>query len=130
MTLNTRNAANAYLENAVMTASPAKIVKMLYDKLLQHLESARVELVDPQRRLGVAASASLSKALAIVAELRNALDFTADSDVPRNLDRIYDFVTQRLTEANIKRASAPVEEAVRALRPMKEAWDELVTRGA
>jgi len=126
----TRNAANAYLENAVMTATPAKIVKLLYDKTLQHLECARAELSDPRRRLGVAASASLSKALAIVAELRAALDFSQDSDVPRNLDRIYDFVAQRITEANIKRASAPVDEAVRALRPMKEAWDDLVARGS
>ena len=126
----TRNAADAYLENAVMTASPTKLVKMLYDKALQHLERARSELADPRRRLGIPASDSLAKALAIVAELRAALDFSHSAEVARNLDRIYDFVTQRITEANVKRTVAPADEAARALRPMKEAWDDLVARGA
>ena len=91
---------------------------------------ARTELADPRRRLGTAASDSLAKALAIVAELRGALDFSHCEDVPRNLDRLYDFVTQRITEANITRTAGPADDAARALRPMKEAWDDLVARGA
>ena len=41
------NAASAYRENAVLTASPEKLVKMLYDGAIRHMERSRIALADP-----------------------------------------------------------------------------------
>ena len=65
MSTSTQSAAtNVYLENAVMTASPVKLVKMLYDAAFKHLETARTLLADPSRRRSNDVANAIGRALA------------------------------------------------------------------
>ena len=68
---------------------------------------------------------SLHRALAIVAELRRSLDMKKGGEVAVNLDRIYDFVSDRILEANAGSRDEALEEAIRALEPVLEAWREI-----
>ena len=122
------NAAAAYRENAILTASPEKIVVLLYEGAIRHLERTRLFLTDPKTTHSPQAGDSLGKALAIVAELRSALDHQVGGEISKNLERLYEFTEHQITQANLTRTAAPIESGLRVMRTLKEAWDVVVPK--
>lgn len=120
------NAANAYRTNAVLTASPEKIVKLLYDGAIRHLERARIALSDPATRNIAVAGESISKGMGILGELRSCLDHQVGGEVSKNLDQLYEFALDQLSVANQKRDPEAVQNALKVIRTLKEAWDAVV----
>ena len=115
--------AATYRRNAVLTASPEKLIQLLYEGAIRHLERSHSALEDPSTTHSAAVGESLSKAIGIVGELRTALDHKAGGEVSVNLDRLYEFVLERMSEANIGRTPKPLEAALQILRTLKEGWD-------
>lgn len=119
-------AAATYQRNAVMTASPEKLVKMLYDGALKNLEQARVGLEDEQTARSEAVGNALSKAMGIIGELRASLDHAAGGDIARDLDALYEFALDQLSTSNIERTTAGVVTTTEIMRTLKEGWDGIV----
>ena len=119
-------AAAVYRENSVLTASPEKIVKMLYDGAIKHMELCRVALSDPQTSRTATTGESLGKAFAIVSELRTALDHKAGGEVATKLDSLYEFTLDQLSKANIERRAEPVAAGLKVMRTLKEGWDGVI----
>lgn len=117
-------ARRKYLEAAVTTATPEKLVVLLYDGALQALNRAE-HAISKGRPPGPA----IGKALAIVGELRASLDCEKGGEIAGNLFSLYGFVTDRLIKANAARAAEPIGEARLVLAKLKEGWDGVV-RGA
>lgn len=120
------DAAATYRRNAILTASPEKLIKMLYAGAIRHMESLRQALADPTQRRSAPAGVTLGKAMAIVSELRAALDMEAGGEIALNLDRLYDFVLDSLSRANVSRTPEPVDDALRVMRTLEEAWNAVV----
>src|SRR5437868_492416 len=97
------NAAATYRQNAVLTATPEKIVKLLYEGAIRHLERGRLFLSDPKTTHSAQAGEALGRALSIVAELRNTLDHKVGGEIASNLDRLYEYSEYQITQANISR---------------------------
>lgn len=114
-----------YLEMEISTASPELLVVRLYEAALRQARSA-VAAVEAGRvrERGVA----ISKALAIVSELRGALDLERGGEIAGNLHGLYGFVTERLLEANLRGRAEPIGEALAVLERLQEAWVELAKR--
>ncbi len=121
-----QTAAQTYRQNAVLTASPEKLVQMLYDGAIRHLERSRIGLGDTTKSHGPVVGESLGKAMAIVGELRSTLDMDAGGEIAENLDRLYEFTLDQLSQANLNRAAEPVEHGLRVIRTLKEGWDGIV----
>jgi flagellar protein FliS len=119
-------ARRRYVTAAVMTASPEKLVVLLYDGALRELSRASHELEKGRRN---AAGAALRRALAIVGELRASLDLEAGGEIATNLFALYGFVTSRIVEAGVEPTEAPIAEAKAVLSRLKEGW-EGITRGS
>lgn len=119
-------AAATYQRNAVMTASPEKLIKMLYEGAIKHLEMSRVGLTDPSTSRSQEVGLSLSKAMGIIGELRASLDHAVGGDVSRNLDQLYEFVLDQLSQANLQRTPAGVNSSLEVMRTLKEGWDGIV----
>ncbi|MGC6486458.1 MAG: flagellar export chaperone FliS [Planctomycetota bacterium] len=119
-------AAATYQRNAVMTASPEKLVKMLYEGALKNLEQARVGLQDEQTARSQEVGNALSKAMGIIGELRASLDHAAGGDIARDLDALYEFTLDQLSKANLERAPEGVVATTEVLRTLKEGWDGVV----
>ena len=115
--------AATYRRNAVLTASPEKLVQLLYEGAIRHLERSHLALQDPSTTHSAAVGESLSKAIGIVGELRTALDHKAGGEVSVNLDRLYEFILAQMSEANLGRTPKPLEAALKVLRTLKEGWD-------
>lgn len=119
-------AAATYQRNAVMTASPEKLIKMLYEGAIKHLEVSRVGLTDASTSRSQEVGLALSKAIGIIGELRASLDHAVGGDISRNLDQLYEFVLDQLSQANLQRTPECVNSALEVMRTLKEGWDGIV----
>ena len=111
-----------YRQNSVETASPTRLVVMLYDGAIRFLGQAlpamRVRKYDEQ-------SQYIGKAQAIIAHLRDTLDHKAGGPVAGHLSGVYASFLDALTDANIHDKPEVVEQAIEALRDLREAWVEV-----
>jgi flagellar protein FliS len=112
-------AAQRYNQVRANTQTPGELLLALYDGLFRFLNGAKVCFENKQDARG---RELVSKARAIVSELMMALDHKVAPDLCANLAAVYDFALHRLSEANRVAKSAPVEEVIRALGPLREAW--------
>ena len=119
-------AAATYQRNAVMTASPEKLVVMLYDGAIKSLEKCRMALEDASQARSAEVGEDMSRAIGIVGELRASLDHAAGGDIARDLDRLYEYTLDQLSQANLQRTPEGVQNALRVMRTLKEGWDGIV----
>ncbi len=120
------HAAATYQRNAVLTASPEKLVKMLYDGAIKNLEKSRIGLAEAKTARSPEVGNALSKAMGIIGELRASLDHAAGGEIAGNLDRLYEFSLDQLSQANLQRTPIGVDNALQVLRTLKEGWDGVV----
>jgi flagellar protein FliS len=92
---------------------------MLYDGALASLRHSHDAML---RQDLVTKARTLKKALQIVQHLQNSLNMEDGGEVARHLDVVYREVIGRVLEANLKRDPAPLEEAIRLLTPIRDAW--------
>lgn len=119
-------AAATYQRNAVLTASPEKLVKLLYDGAIRNLEKCRTGLSEARTSHSAEVGTSLSRAIGIIGELRASLDHAVGGEVAQDLDRLYEYSLDQLSQANVSRQPDGVNNALRVLRTLKEGWDAIV----
>lgn len=109
-----------YARESVTTASPARLVTMLYDRLVRDLMSAESAL----GRGDISESHNqLVHAQAIVAELTAGLD-VAKWDGGPGLAELYRFLTSELVAANVGKDAARVVLCRELVEPLRDAWHE------
>ncbi|NKX53605.1 flagellar export chaperone FliS [Arthrobacter mobilis] len=111
---------NQYQREAILSASPARLLTMLYDRLM--LDLARAEAAQ-QAQQWSQASENLLHAQAIVTELTVTLD-TKVWDGADGLLALYNYVSQTLISANIHRNVERTRECIDLLEPLRQAWHE------
>jgi flagellar protein FliS len=120
------NAAEAYRRNAILTASPEKLIKMLYEGAIKNLERSRIGLSDASTSRSETVGIALGKAMSIICELRSSLNHEVGGDVARSLDSLYEFSVDQITQANLSRTTRPVENTLTVMRTLKEGWDGII----
>ena len=121
--------AKSYKASAVQTASPGKLVLMLFDGYLRFTEAAKKSWDEPdliKKNEGI--NNNLIKAQNIVTELQSSLDLTVPGDLPGTLYRLYDYVLTNLQQANINKDIQRVLEADKVISELREAWAEMLTQ--
>jgi flagellar protein FliS len=68
----------------------------------------------------------VNKTLAIISELLASLNFEIGGDVARNLEALYLFMIDHITNANLHNDPRPLEDTIKLLSTLKEGWDEAV----
>jgi flagellar secretion chaperone FliS len=119
--------AAAYRNMAIRTASGGHLVLMLFDGALNALSSAAdgFDLADLVAR-NETISNNLVKAQNILTELQRTLDVERGGDFAMNMYRIYDYMLQRVFDANIGKDRAPIVEVRQLLREIRDAWQQMV----
>ena len=120
MTLQAERARAQYTRDAVLNASPARLLTMLYDRLLLDLRRAEAAQLAADWQ---AASDQLLHAQDIVAELTRTLN-PGEWDGAESLQAIYSYVRTALVNANITRSAALTREAIILLEPLQASWHE------
>ncbi|EMC2780559.1 flagellar export chaperone FliS [Pseudomonas aeruginosa] len=122
-----RQYQNVSTQAQAIDASPHRLIQMLMEGGLTRMAQARGAL----ERGEVALKGELiGKAIAIVGGLREGLDFEAGGELAANLDRLYAYMSMRLTEANLKNDAGKLEEVSELLRNIKSGWDAIAPREA
>ncbi len=116
----------AYRRNTILTASPGKLIVLLYEGAIRHMERARIEIETPGRERTSAAGMALSKSMAIVGELRSCLDQDKGMDSSQELDQLYEFILDRVYQTNIERKPGIIDPAITVMKTLKEGWDAVV----
>jgi flagellar protein FliS len=118
-------AYDQYQAQAVETASPAKLVLMLFDGALSSItraEQAMTGQADTSWR--ETANAELQRAQRIVEELLVSLDVERGGEVAANLAALYDFCLDRLTTANFAKDASQLPAVRDTLAGLREAWEQ------
>jgi flagellar protein FliS len=112
------------LETAVETASPARLIVMLYDGAIRFINEAAYAM---QQRDYETQNTKLQRAQKILAELISSLDFDKGGEIAENLFRLYTYMYNQLVEANINDSRDRLEHVVHLLSELREAWDTIAT---
>jgi len=113
-----------YLDDTVATASPAKLLTMLYDRLVLDLSRAEAEQRDGRRGQ---AGAHLLHAQDIVSELMSSLDVTA-WDGARQLLSVYTFLLAELVGANVAGDADRTAACRELVEPLRDAWHQAASQ--
>lgn len=115
-----------YRETRVQTANPAQLVVMLYEGLLLFLKQGRKALAAKDV---AAAHAALHRAVDILEYLAGTLNMDA-GEIARNLLGLYEFSLSRLLQADLQGDPALVDEVIRVIEPLSDAWRQMTAGGA
>jgi len=111
--------AKVGLETDVQSASPHRLVAMLFDGAFDAMNQAVAAIQAGNTELK---GRSLSRAVRILDEgLRAGLDLSA-GQLATDLRELYGYVCMRLTQANLHSDLAAIQECQRLLTPVREAW--------
>lgn len=112
-----------YMGDAVSTASPQRLLVMLYDRLALDLERALTALAAGDR---AAAGEQLQHAQEIVLELRSSLRVDAWEGGPR-LASLYTWLLNELVQSNVKADRGRVASCLQVVEPLRDAWRHAAT---
>ena len=107
-----------YLADSVSTASPGKLLVMLYDRLVMDLVQGEeaVRAGDRER-----SAERLTHAQEIILELRTTLDLDAWTGAA-GLANLYGFLLTELIGANVGRDADRVAACRGLVEPLRDAW--------
>ncbi|MGN6388872.1 MAG: flagellar export chaperone FliS [Burkholderiaceae bacterium] len=115
--------ANVGVETGVTAATPHKLIVMLFDGALIAVANAQQHM-----KAGNVAEkgAAISKAITIIESgLRASLNMKAGGDIAVSLDALYEYMNNRLFEANLKNQPALLDEVQGLLADLKGAWEAI-----
>jgi flagellar secretion chaperone FliS len=113
------NGIGAYQENAVTTQSRGRLIVLLYEGAIKFLKLAIIEL---QAGNNQGKGKYIIKAQDIINELNAVLDMEAGGEIASNLRKLYLFMNQRLSEANIKRDPQMIREVISLMEELNQSW--------
>ncbi|WP_418791003.1 flagellar export chaperone FliS [Phosphitispora sp. TUW77] len=114
------NPYNAYKQTSVETASPERLVIMLYDGALKFLRIAREAI---EQKNIEEANKYICKTQDIINEFIVSLNMST-GEIAFNLRDIYDFWNRMLIEANIKKDPMIIDQVAQQVQEMRDAWAE------
>lgn len=117
--------SDAYLQNAVMTATPEQLHMMLYDGAIRFARQAREAMVSKNLET---ACEKLLRVQRIVTEMKNGLRPEIQPALCEQLAGLYNFIYWRLVEANVKHDTALIDEALQILEHQRETWRMLLEK--
>lgn len=127
--MNYEQYARSYKVVSIETASPGKLILMLFDGALRFLDAALdgFEIENDTRR-NETVNNNILRAQSIVAELQSCLDLTVEGELPMTLYRLYDFVYDQFQKANLKKSRQPLRVAEDILSGIRESWAEMLSK--
>jgi flagellar protein FliS len=117
------SAAQRYSQVRMTTSTPGELLLALYDGLFRFLNGAKICV---ERKEMPRARELLSKSYAILSELYIALDHSILPELCANLEALYGFCMDRVQMASRKGLLEPIDEVIRVLTPLREAWNVAV----
>lgn len=110
-----------YKSIQVETATPERLLLMLYDGAIRFATVAHGAMIDKQIET---AHDHLLKCEAILIELMSSLNHEIGGEISQNLLALYEFMYHHLVQANIKKEADRIQEVIDLLSDLRQTWAE------
>jgi flagellar protein FliS len=112
------------LHTSIESASPHRLIQMLIDGAMSKLAQAKGHM----KASSIAQKGEdISMAISIIGGLRDSLDHEKGGSIANNLEDLYEYMTYRLMEANMKNDISLIDEVRDLLMEIKTAWDAIAS---
>lgn len=112
---------------AVESASPHRLIQLMMERVLTKIAIARGHM---ERGAVSEKGRHIGDAIGVISGLRASLNHKADAKLSGNFDALYDYMSRRLLEANLRDDQKILDEVAGLLRELKEAWDAIADQVA
>jgi flagellar protein FliS len=114
--------SNTNVQTAIESATPHKLVQMLYEGALDRIAQAKGAVF----RKDYEAKAKLTnRVIEILTALRGGLDLEKGGEIAENLGALYTFMIEQIIKASRHNSVDILEEVAELLRTIKSGWDEM-----
>lgn len=103
----------------VESADPHGLITLLMDGALERLVKARAHMV---RGEVAAKGEAISRCIEILGGLRGSLDAKVEPVMVGRLDSLYEYMSRRLLQANLKDDATIIDEVIKLLQPVRDSW--------
>lgn len=107
---------------AIESASPHRLIQLMMERALTKIAIARGHM---ERGAVSEKGKHIGDAIGIISGLRASLNHKADAKLSGNFDALYDYMSRRLLESNLRDDEKILDEVSGLLRELKEAWDAI-----
>lgn len=112
----------AYQTNKYQTASPHRLIVMLYNGAIQFAGNA-IQAI--QQHNIADTNKWIQKTQDIIYELMSSLNLKEGGQLARNLQNLYLYIIDRLIESNMKKNEEPLHEVIKIITEIKSSWEEI-----
>ncbi|PKK91997.1 MAG: flagellar export chaperone FliS [Candidatus Wallbacteria bacterium HGW-Wallbacteria-1] len=119
------NKVNNYKQTQITTASPGRLVILMYDGCIRFLNQAKAGI--REKRLDMANN-NIVRTQKILNELSLVLDMEKGGEIAKNLWRLYDYMVYRLIDINIKKDEEAIDEIIVMLEQLRDAWTQVISQ--
>lgn len=105
-----------------MSASPARLVVMLYDRAIQSLNEAIKAIADGDIERRWKANKNASE---IITHLAMTLNFDEGGQIALNLNDLYRFMLTTLVNVDVRNDAQPARDVIKLIEPLRASWDHL-----
>jgi flagellar protein FliS len=119
--------ARNYQTQALMTASPAELVVMIYERAIHLMRETERAIEEGQIEARHNANA---KAMEVIHHLDMTLDRDQGGEIAERLADLYAFILRKLSEVDRLNDPAIPQEMIALLEPIRDSWKELARDGA
>ncbi|MGH4050358.1 MAG: flagellar export chaperone FliS [Clostridium sp.] len=115
------NAFNTYKSNSINFASKDQLLLMLVEGAAKFSKIGRQAIIDKDVKK---AHENIVKTQNIFFELMATLDVPKGGEWAKSLMQVYEFITRRLTDANIKKSEEIMNEIIPLIDDVRDTWSE------
>lgn len=114
---------NQYRKNEIETATPGKVLILLYDGAIQFLSKARmaIEQGDTEK-----VTPNIFSCQKIILEFMNTLDMENGGSLAENLYNLYEYFYRTLVDAGFNHDLKKIDEVLRHLKSLRETWQKAI----
>ena len=110
------------VSSRVVDADPHRLVALLLEGAGERIRRAEACLAAGDQALK---GKAIGEACAIIGHLNGSLDHEAGGEIAGNLSALYEYVLQRLTEANLNNDVVPLQESLSLIGEIEGAWNAI-----
>jgi flagellar protein FliS len=119
------NAFNTYKNNSVNFASKDQLLLMLVDGAAKFSKIGRQAILDKDVKK---AHENIVKTQNIFYELMATMDVAKGGEWAESLMKVYEFISRRLADANIKKSEEIMNEIIPLIDDVRDTWSEAYKR--
>jgi flagellar protein FliS len=120
-----KNAYQKYKATSIQSASREKLLLLMYEGAIKFVKLA---IIAAEQKKIADRGMNIGRAYDVILELNNTLDHKVGGEIAKNLEQLYMFITDQLTQANITGDSKPLRDVLKILEILYEGWNQAVDK--